>query len=1237
MDFLNHTNIKNSEIPESADPCVEKEFAPRYQQKKINVFISSTFRDMKLERDELTLRVFPELRKVCEERGIAWGEVDLRWGIPEEKKGEVLSTCLKFIDECRPYFIGMLGERYGWVEETAPEEIIRDHPWITDHKGKSITELEILHGVLNNPAMAGHAYFYFRDPAYIKTLPDSQQAALLESPTEQEIADYGPEESVKRAEYRKDQLVALKKRIKESGLTCRENYRDPVRFGELVREDLMRVIDSLAPPPKPLLDAERAGAALEREDMAHEAFAASRFGVYIPRKEYFNRLDAHAAGNSQPLVVVGKSGSGKSALLAHWAFRYRKDHPDDLVLVHFIGASSDSTDWSGMLRRFMGEFKRKFTITEEIPAQDEALMATFRNWLSMAAARGRVVLVIDALNQLEDRNGALDLVWLPPKVPENIRLIVSTLEGRPLDEARERGWATLDVEPLTISERKALITGYLKKYHKELSPELTEELASAPQCENPLFLRALLEEIRIHGVFEKLVEQIREYLTAQTIDALFEKILARYEHDYERDRPCLVKDSVSLIWAARRGLSRPELMDLLGNGGKPLPAAYWAPFYLAMEHSLVEKDGRITFFHEYLRSAVEHRYLPTIDLKQTVHRQIADYFVDQPDGLRRTEELPWQLIGAAHWDQLVSLLADPTFFLNVWYISEQDIKLYWVQIEKGSSHRLVGDYYQSIMGLKNIPVGFLLNLHLLFFYNGHLNEAKSLGTYLIEESRKRQDKVILQRILCHQSFIFNHQGNPDYAINLLKEQENICRDIKDKVGLAVSLGNQAIILKDQGNLDEALRLCKEQEQICRELGYMDGLQNSLGNQALILDSLGDPEGALKLHKEEESICQKLGNKTGFAESLGNQASILIRRGNPGASIDLFKKQEQICRELGYMDGLQNSLGNQALILKSLGDPESALKLHKEEENICRKLGNKAGLAKSLGNQATIHLMRGKLDDALKLNQEVEKIFVDLKNPWGLQITYNNLAHIYYLSGNLDGALHHLKEAESICRKRKYKAGLAISLLNQAMLLDSRGDQDGALKLNKEGEQLYRELNDKDGIASSLNNQANIIESRGNLDDALKMHKEVEYIFCEIRNQAGRATSLGNQGRILKKQGNLDGARALYKEEEAICREIQDIMGVARSLNNQGLLLLSQGYPDGAMLLLKDGEQISKEHGDPMGIAISLMNQALVLSKQKLTKEAESTAEAAHQIASRYGFTKLLQSMPLLMKEIQKEK
>ena len=148
---------------------------PDTQQRLIRVFISSTFRDMHAERDELVKFIFPELRKKCRERYVEFVEVDLRWGITEEesKRGQVLPICLDEIKRCKPYFIGLLGERYGWVPENIPQEIIDRESWLKEHlgkTGKSVTELEILHGVLNNPDMAEHAFFYFRDPAYIKTI-----------------------------------------------------------------------------------------------------------------------------------------------------------------------------------------------------------------------------------------------------------------------------------------------------------------------------------------------------------------------------------------------------------------------------------------------------------------------------------------------------------------------------------------------------------------------------------------------------------------------------------------------------------------------------------------------------------------------------------------------------------------------------------------------------------------------------------------------------------------------------------------------------------------------------------------------------------------------------------------------------------------------------------------------------------------------------------------------------------
>jgi hypothetical protein len=57
---------------------------PPADSRQIRVFISSTFRDMQNERELLVKEVFPELRRVCDERFVTFTEVDLRWGIDED-------------------------------------------------------------------------------------------------------------------------------------------------------------------------------------------------------------------------------------------------------------------------------------------------------------------------------------------------------------------------------------------------------------------------------------------------------------------------------------------------------------------------------------------------------------------------------------------------------------------------------------------------------------------------------------------------------------------------------------------------------------------------------------------------------------------------------------------------------------------------------------------------------------------------------------------------------------------------------------------------------------------------------------------------------------------------------------------------------------------------------------------------------------------------------------------------
>jgi tetratricopeptide (TPR) repeat protein len=1039
-------------------------------ERTVRVFVSSTFLDMHGEREELVKRIFPRLRKRCEERGVTWGEVDLRWGITDEQRaeGKVLPICLAEIDRTRPFFLGLLGERYGWIPTEIPPELIEQEPWLAQHRDHSVTELEMLHGVLRNPEMAEHAYFYFRDPGYVATLPEKSQATYRDTA---ELAD---------------KLEALKQRIRDSGFPVHEDYPNPKALGELVFQDLVAVIDRQFPEgstPDPL----------DREAAEHEAFAASRTGVYVGRREYFQALDAHALGQNPPLVVLGESGAGKSALLANWATGYRQAHPKDLVLMHFVGASPHSTDWAAMLRRLMNELGRRYGIEEEIPDAPEQLRLAFAHRLHMAAARGRSVLVIDALNQLEDRYGAPDLIWLPPVVPANVRLVLSTLPGRPLDELRKREWPTLGVGLLELRERQQLLTQYLGQYTKVLSPTRAERITSSPQAANPLFLRTLLEELRLWGDHETLDEAIGYYLAAETIDDLFERVLARYEIDYEAERPGLVRDTMSALWAARRGLSEAELRDLLGTDGEPLPQAFWTPLYLATEPSLVRRSGLIGFFHDYLRQAVRDRYLPQEGDQAAVHLLLADYFNERKESARAVDELPWQLAQAAAWQRLYCLLVDLPFLQRVMDVDEFETRAYWAQVERASPFRMVDAYRTLIEEPAQHDYAYVWRIARLLELTGHPVEALPLRRHLVDYFRRTGNLAELQ----------------------------------------VSLQNLGVNHRLRGEQDQAMALYKEQEQICRQLGNFAGLQASFGNQAVILVGRGELDTAMALHKQEERICRELGDRRGLHVCIGNQGVLLERRGLLDQAMTLFKEQERICRELDDLDGLQQALGRQATILSTRGELDQALALHKEEERICRELGDRDGLQLSLGNQGTIFSAQGDSEQALAHLREQERICRELENSQGLQYSLGNQAAVLQAEGELDQALTLFKEQERICRKLGDRFGLQYSLGYQGAIHTNRGELDTAIALFEEQERICRDLGDPRGLQASLNNRGVILREQGKLDAAMALHKEQEQISRELGDPEGIASSLCCQGIVLANAGRADQALALVEEAYSI--------------------------------------------------------------------------------------------------------
>jgi len=347
--------------------------------RSVRIFLSSTFRDYGEERDLLVRKVFPNLRAKLKDRFVELVDVDLRWGITvkQAERGEVLPICLAEIDRARPYFVGMLGDRYGWIPpiDAYAADLVERQPWLDSHRGgKSVTELEMLHGALNNPKMAGRALFYFRSSSYAKQkggvyLPESQE-------------DHERQQQLK-ARIAKHRFPVVR-------------YPNPEAFAKRLEKDLWKLLDKEFP-------ASSVPDAFTREGLKHQAYATPRRRLYLGGQKYLTSLTQAIQKKETKILIEGASGSGKSALLANWLQSYRKDHPKHLIFEYYLGASTDSADPAILVRRLIETIKRTTASEEEIPGDPQKLYDSIPTWLATASSyadkrKTQWVLAIDSLN-----------------------------------------------------------------------------------------------------------------------------------------------------------------------------------------------------------------------------------------------------------------------------------------------------------------------------------------------------------------------------------------------------------------------------------------------------------------------------------------------------------------------------------------------------------------------------------------------------------------------------------------------------------------------------------------------------------------------------------------------------------------------------------------------------------------------------------------------------------------------
>lgn len=888
--------------------------------RRILLFVSSTFRDLQDERDELCMRVFPRIRTFCRERSVTFTEIDLRWGITADQaeSQQILSRCFHEIERSQPFFLGIIGERYGWVPsigEEIPEAFVETHPWLRDHAGRSVTELEFLHGVFNQTRGHEHAWFY------------SRRSAGHNKQTGTALTSYGHKPDEK--------LEALKQRLRESEGDFREGFRSPQTLGEWVYKDLTSAIEKLFPDT-------------EINEPQRHANEASRYQTgFAGRLKELKKIEQLQRRSGRCVVIAGEPGAGKTSLLANWycnnsepstsqeprrgwLHQFRISGParsrrKQLSVIRFAQLTPDSSTPGLIALSVIRELQERLSLNRALPSDPATALAEFSGWLSEAGQIANIRLVIAKIDMIESDPGRVSIL-LPCPAPAGVSLIASVSGAAESSDYTicmgKAGWHVLTPGPMSDSDLCLAIERTLANYGKQVAQP--DEIIRRMSSHLPSFVRTFLETIRLHGEFgergEKLEEPINWLLESENEVELYERVMAKWQLDYERDYPGIVTLGFSLVLVTQSGLDETELLDLLGDGARPLPRFAWTPLQAFAERNLCRADGRMYLSAGPFRTALRRTMKIDAATEHELRVQLIDYFRQQPVSIRHADELLWQLAAVEAWNELAEWLANPEHVHQFWPTHEYILKYYYKQLRGRTTVAVTEKLYNNLKTPRVLPNVAITACQLLLDLG-----ARTAVEPLLESMRPRiaeSDDVLRRRYVA--MLASSMDDRPPESLELLHEEETLCRLTNNRTALAACIGNQATALRRCGRLVEAKERHILEEGMCRELNDLRLLAGSINNQAQIAILEEQYQSAESYLTELDDLARTLRDTRLIGSCQEIRGVCLGQRNKQIAAVQSLQEAADAYREAVDQQALAGCLLRLARTQYLLGDLDSAL-------------------------------------------------------------------------------------------------------------------------------------------------------------------------------------------------------------------------------------------------------------------------------------------------------------------------
>ena len=441
-----------------------------------------------------------------------------------------------------------------------------------------------------------------------------------------------------------------------------------------------------------------------------ELFITRLLGTHHGRGAFLQGLrDMATSPTAGPwlVCVIGESGMGKSAMFAQ-VYRALDEREDVLLLTHAAGINPESASINLMLRSWvatLAQVRRRSNPLEPTdaarpdgglmrtvkglwhgaarshsqpnnpPATDNAHLPTpqqaFSRLLEEAAAKQRIVLLVDGLDQFAGATVDMGSRWLPDRCPENVRFVVFSRDGAHVRSLSGRpGVEIRSLPPLRVEDGREIIKDVYATYHRAVPEEVaglllekqddTRRLAYG----NPLWVRLAAEELNLlDGDFFSLAqagsasagaeERLREMVLRvgrslpAEVEGVYTWMLDRAGKAHGKE---ITDAFVHLVALSRQGWREMDLQPLLAAWlGHEVTTLALAQLRRAFRAQFAQRGptGEWTFSHSQLGETVRKRNLGDPDLVRRLHRVIAAYLWELPeDDPVRQRELIYHLVAA---------------------------------------------------------------------------------------------------------------------------------------------------------------------------------------------------------------------------------------------------------------------------------------------------------------------------------------------------------------------------------------------------------------------------------------------------------------------------------------------------------------------------------------------------------------------------------------------------------------